>query len=209
MRLTPEDLPAAGYRFLASLDHREIIPFVQEQLWKGNWIAGAYRGLVLILLALSAGVLTLAIFRAPKDWEQILTQFSYGMALAFLLAPVHELIHGVALKAVGAPTVQYRANWRKGYLMAGADRFVANEREFYVVAFSPFVVVSLAALALSVWHLLPAIGLLFLHTAFCAGDFALAGFMNEHSGEGIVNYDLMGEGRSYFFVLNKSESLEQ
>ncbi|MBK6903547.1 MAG: DUF3267 domain-containing protein [Saprospirales bacterium] len=207
MRLPPEDLPAAGYRLLASLDHREIIPFVQEQLLKANWFARSYRGLVLLLLALSAGFLTFAIFRAPKAWEQILTQFSYGLALAFLLAPVHELIHGVALKAVGAPTVQYRANWRKLYLMAGADRFVANEREFYLVAFAPFVVISLGALVLSVWYPLLAIGLLFLHTAFCAGDFALAGFMNEHSEKGIVNYDLMGEGRSYFYILENQNSL--
>ncbi|MDV7395982.1 hypothetical protein RZS08_31615, partial [Arthrospira platensis SPKY1] len=54
----------------------------------------------------------------------------------------------MALKAVGAPSVQYRANWRKLYLMAAADRFVTNVREFYWVAFAPFAVVSIGGIAL-------------------------------------------------------------
>ena len=53
------------------------------------------------------------------------------------------------------------------------------------------------------WQPLAAAGLLFLHTAFCAGDFALASFMNEHRKKGIVTYDLMEEGISYFFFKEK------
>ena len=200
MRLTPEELSAAGYRLLSSLDHREIIPFVQDQLWSKNRIARNYRWLNLVLLIVSIAFLTFAIIRSPKEWEKSLTLFSYGLALSFLLAPIHELIHGAALKAAGAPTVQYRANWRKLYLMAGADRFVANEREFYLIAFAPFGVVSLGALIIMVWQPLTAIGLLFLHTAFCAGDFALASFINEHRDRDILTYDLMKEGISYFYV---------
>lgn len=208
MRLTPDDLPSAGYRLLSSLNHQEIIPFVQDHLWSKNPIARNFRWLTLSLLVVSIAFLAFAIIRSPKEWGHSLALFSYGLALSFLLAPIHELIHGVALKAVGAPAVQYTANWRKLYFMAGSDRFVANEREFYPIAFAPFAMISLGALVLLIWNPLTATSLLFLHTAFCVGDFALASYMNEHRKEGIVTYDLMKEGVSFFFILDKEKSLE-
>lgn len=200
MHLHPENLENNGYRLLSSLQHMDIIPFVQEQLRSGGPIARSYRLLTLGLLTASGAMLAYSIIASPGDWTKILTRFSYGLALAFLLAPVHELIHGIALKAVGAPSVQYRANWRKLYLMAAADRFVVGEKAFYLVAFAPFAVISLAALALLAWHPLTALGLLFLHTAFCAGDFALSEYMHTHQDKEILTYDLVDEQISYFYV---------
>ncbi|MFZ2898671.1 MAG: DUF3267 domain-containing protein [Saprospiraceae bacterium] len=200
MPLRPEDLENKGYRLLSSLQHMDIIPFVQEQLRGSGPIARSYRFLTMGLLAVSGAFLAYSIIASPGDWGNILTRFSYGLALAFLLAPIHELIHGVALKAVGAPSVQYRANWRKLYLMAAADRFVVGEKAFYIVAFAPFAVISLAALALLAWHPLTALGLLFLHTAFCAGDFALSEYMHAYREKEILTYDLVDEQISYFYV---------
>ena len=204
MHLPSQDLPSHGYRLLSSLHHQEIIPFVQEHLAGENWIARSYRMLTMGSLGVSLIYIVVSIIRTPGDWAQALTWFAYGLALAFLLAPVHELIHGIALKAVGAPSVQYRANWRKLYFMAASDGFVTNEREFYWVAFPPFVVISVAAIAMLA--LLPApwtftaLGLFFLHTAFCAGDFALAAYMNDHREEEILTYDVTEEQISYFYV---------
>lgn len=200
MRLAPEELESAGYRMYSQLDHEEIIPFVQDQLGGNHWIARVFRRLVPGLLALALIYLAFAIAASPGDWKAILGQFALGLGLSVMLAPIHELIHGVALWAVGAPRVQYRANWKKLYFMAGADRFVVDEREFYWIAFAPFAVISLLAIGLLLWQPPTALGLLFLHTAFCAGDFALADFMNANSAQGIVTYDLMEEGETFFFV---------
>lgn len=200
MHLRPEDLEKNGYRLLSSLSHQEIIPFVQEHLQNSNPVARSYRVLTLGLMALSVGYLTYSILADPGAWKSALVDYSYGLALSFLLAPVHELIHGAALKALGAPSVQYRANWRKLYLMAAADRFVTGEKAFYLVAFAPFAVISLAAIVLFAWFPLTALGLLFAHTAFCAGDFALAGYMHAHRQEGILTFDLVDEQISYFYV---------
>lgn len=203
MQLRPDELEERGYRLLASLHHQEIVPFVQENLRSGNAITRVFRWLTIGLLAVSAAYLTYSILVHPGEWGSILTRFSYGLALSFLLAPVHELIHGIALKAVGAPEVQYRANWRKLYLMAAADRFVTSEKEFYWVAFAPFAVITLSGLLLLYWHPLTALGLIFLHTTFCAGDFALAGFMNTHKDQDILTYDLTGEQITHFFIKEK------
>ncbi|MCB9283129.1 MAG: DUF3267 domain-containing protein [Lewinellaceae bacterium] len=204
MRLHPQDLESQGYRLLSSLHHQEIVPFVQEHLGTDNWIVRAYRLLTMGSLGVSLGYIITSIIRTPGSWDQVLTHFSYGLALAFLLAPVHELIHGIALKAVGAPGVQYRANWRKLYFMAASDGFVTNAREFYWIAFPPFVVISTAAIAMLVWLPDPwtftALGLFVLHTAFCVGDFTLAAFMNDHKEQGIVTYDVTDEQVSYFYV---------
>ncbi|MBK7406661.1 MAG: DUF3267 domain-containing protein [Saprospirales bacterium] len=204
MHLHPQDLPAHGYRLLTSLHHQELIPFVQEHLRSNNWIARSYQILTMGLLGVSMGYILVSIIRTPGDWDRILTYFSYGLALAFLLAPIHELIHGIALKIVGAPSVQYRANWRKLYFMAASDRFVTNDKEFYWIAFPPFAVVSMASIAMLLFLPFPwtftALGLLTLHTAFCAGDFALAAFMNIHKNQGILTYDLTDEQLSFFYV---------
>jgi hypothetical protein len=200
MPLHPENLENNGYRLLSSLQHMDIIPFVQRQLRSGGPIARSYQLLTLGLLAASGAFLAYSIIASPGDWEKTLIRYSYGLALAFLLAPIHELIHGIALKAVGAPSVQYRANWRKFYLMAAADRFVVGEKAFYLVAFAPFAVISLAALALLAWHPLTALALLFLHTAFCAGDFALSEYMHANREKEILTYDLVDEQISYFYV---------
>ena len=204
MRISTDELEPAGYQICLQLDHEDIIPFVQEQLACDHWIARIFRRLIPGLLALALIYIVAAIVSSPGSWKTILEQFALGLGLSVLLAPVHELIHGFALWAVGAPHVQYRANWRKLYLMAGADRFVVNEREFYWIAFAPFAVISLFAIGLLFWQPPTALGLLFLHTAFCAGDFALADFMNAHSAHEIVTYDLMEEGKTFF--LTKSAS---
>jgi hypothetical protein len=204
MYLTPENLETQGYRLHSSLDHEDIIPFVQEHIYSSNWIARGFRFLTMGLLAFSVVWIAVGIIRVPGDWGKILSYFGYGLILSFLLAPIHELIHGIALKAVGAPSVQYRANWRKLYFMAAADRFVTNDRQFYWIAFPPFVVISLLGLAMWMWLPYPwtftALGLLFLHTAFCVGDFALAAFMNTHKEQNMLTYDLTDEKVSYFYV---------
>jgi len=60
------------------------------------------------------------------------------LAIAFALIPSHEYIHVLAYKSKGAKNTSCDANLKKFYFMAIAYRFVANKKEFQIVALAPF-----------------------------------------------------------------------
>jgi hypothetical protein len=104
---------------------------------------------------------------------------------------------------LGAPRVSYIANWRKLVFAALADRFVVNRREFWLVAFTPFVV--LTVVLIGVGFFLPALWQLtalmtaFVHAALCAGDFALASYFWEQRDRDLVTFDDTASDRVWFY----------
>lgn len=68
--------------------------------------------------------------------------------------------------------------------MALADKFVANKREFEVVALAPFIIITTSRLILlfvayTIWTLTIS-SVLLAHTAMCSGDFGLLRFFEFH-----------------------------
>ena len=135
------------------------------------------------------------------------THFSYGLAIAFGLIPVHEYIHVLAYKSQGADKTSYDANLKKFYFMAIADKFVANKKEFQVVALAPFVVINTTLLLLllfvgKLWTF-TVFGILLTHTAFSSGDFGLLSYFEYHSDKDIVTFDDKENRISYFYGKTK------
>jgi hypothetical protein len=142
MKLEPESLLANGYELLDDLNHKELIPFVKTYLNKRTGISVVYKlcnvviaGIVVYWFIANYGVNN---FKVDKG----ISYFSYGIFLAFVLIPIHEFIHVLAYKSQGAQKTSYDANLKKFYFMAIADRFVANKKEFLIVALAPCVVIS-------------------------------------------------------------------
>lgn len=72
------------------------------------------------------------------------------------------------------------ANLKKFYFMALADKFVANKKEFEIVALSPFIFITIILSVLlflvnSTWTL-AIVAILLTHTAMCSGDFGLLSY---------------------------------
>jgi hypothetical protein len=109
----------------------------------------------------------------------------------------------LAYKSQGALHTSYDANLKKFYFLAVADKFVANKREFRIVALAPIVVISAVLLILTfftgpLWTL-TVLGALLVHTAFCSGDFGLLSYFDFHKDKDIVTYDDRKERVSYFY----------
>ncbi|MEL7530883.1 MAG: DUF3267 domain-containing protein [Bacteroidota bacterium] len=209
MNIRPQDLARLGYEQLDELDHTELIPFVQENLARRNfwslfyWIINALGFLGIIFL-----------FWQAIAWEGLgfwtsLKYASLGVAASLLLIPLHEAIHALAYKIVGAKKTSYDANWRQFYFMAIADKFVANRREFQIVALAPFVMISSALLLPAVFLPLPwqfALGALGLtHASFCAGDFGLLSYFAFRRHYEVVTYDDKANKISFFFGKRSAE----
>ncbi|MBI1225963.1 MAG: DUF3267 domain-containing protein [Bacteroidetes bacterium] len=203
MKIQPSELEKNGYVLLDTLNHMEIVPFVQAYLKKRTNFTLLYYAFNLLAVTLIGLVFGLIAGRNAIKFGDAFGHFSYGILIAFLLIPIHEYIHVLAYRSQGADQTSYDVNWKKFYFMAIADHFVANRREFQVVALAPFAVISMALLILfflvnPLWQI-TIIGIFFTHTACCSGDFGLLSYFSFHKNEEVVTYDDAVEKRTYFF----------
>ncbi len=195
-----------SYSLLLMLHHDEILPFVEKQITSKTVTIRTYLGLNILLLAIILLVATLDIWHGQASFWEVMKFFGLGAILVFIiLIPVHEGLHGLAYKLAGAPKISFGANWRMFYFYAVADQFVTNKKSFIFIALLPFAVISI--LTLSFLFFVPIamkwvmLGVLFMHTAACAGDFAMLSFyeQNRHVKE-LLTYDDVAQKRSYFYV---------
>ncbi|MEZ0542467.1 DUF3267 domain-containing protein [Fibrella arboris] len=131
------------------------------------------------------------------------TQFLIGFLAFFPLITVHEFIHGLFFKRVGAPRVGYGWSWKGMMAYAYAQNYVMNLREVAFVAAMPFLVLTPALIV--AWIMFPTYGvvwgtLLFLHTTGCIGDFVLVNFWRKNQHRLMFTYDdVENERRTYYF----------
>jgi len=186
------------------LDHRELVPFVQYNLRHRTAVVWAYYTANMLLLLAVAMMGAYDYTRHYLSLVDILVHCSYGFLLFFpFLLILHEWIHGLSYRWLGAAKVSYVAQWRKLVFFALADRFVVGRKGFALLAFSPFVIINtlliIACLltgGLWKWTFLAA---MVIHTGGCAGDFALFNYFYRHRKQEVYTYDDAAEGKSYFY----------
>ncbi len=208
MKIQPQELSQHNYVLLDKLEHKELVPFIREYMKKWTKYTLIYYVCNIIMFGL-AGFYFVHGFDSP-DYSigNRFSFFSIGLAIAFALTPLHEYIHVLAYKSQGATNTSYAANLKKFYFMALADKFVANRKEFEIVALAPFVCISAILICLlflvdSKW-ILTAVGALLAHTAMCSGDFGLLSYFEFHKDKQVVTYDDVENKISYFYgILEK------
>lgn len=194
------------FQLLLVLEYDALLPFLHEQLREGTIIMKTYVGFLLFFVSMYC-------WEAMGDVQAGLISLGHlakatglGMLLAVtVLIVVHESIHGVAYKLMGAKKVSFGANWQKFYFYAIADKFVVGRKAFVFIALAPFLVVlGLSACSMLIlpghykWMVL---GAVFVHSLACVGDFAMLGFYEKHRHFAeMLTFDEESEGRSYVYV---------
>lgn len=204
MNLKVEELEKAGFQIQDELDHTDILPLVQRMLKEPVWFARAYWALnIFLLCALITSGFWLSNHNIATG-ERLMFACFTGIALSLLLMPIHEVIHGLAYKLVGAPKVSYHAHWKQLIFMAVAHQFVANRREFTLVALAPFVVISICLLAGALvfknLYSFAFLSMCLAHASMCSGDFALLAYFQKHADKELVTYDDQYLKKSWFLV---------
>lgn len=199
-----QELLAKGFVVEDKLSHSEIIPFVQVNLKKRT--ASTVVFVMANLLVVAAIVYNMTI--VPIAIDAALSKFSLGMVCAFALIPIHEMIHGAVYYLVGAREVKYEANFRKFVFYAMADKFVANARQFALVAIAPFAVIT-TTLVVTCFFVSPAnsfvvLGALLVHTGACSGDFGLMSYFDSNKEYEVVTIDDRDAATSYFLIRENS-----
>lgn len=208
MKIKPEELSANGYVLLDQLGHKELVPFIKTYINKRTYYSYFFYLINFFLFGL-AGYFFMKGAKLPDfNIGSRFTQFSYGLAIAFVLLPIHEYIHVLAYRSQGATKTSYDANLKKFYFMALADKFVANKKEFKIVALAPFEVIttiltSSIFVVNSQWTL-SIIGALLAHSAMCSGDFGLMSYFEYNNDKNVVTFDDVENKISYFYGLNEN-----
>ena len=203
MKIKPDKLTENGYVLLDKLEHKELVPFIRTYMKKWTKYSVFYYLSNFIVFGL-VGYFFVQGYNLPNySFGDRFTHFSYGLAIAFALLPLHEYIHVLAYKSQGATNTSYDANLKKFYFMALADKFVVNKREFEVVALAPFIIITTSLLILlfvayTNWTLTIS-SVLLAHTAMCSGDIGLLSFFEFHKHKEPVTYDDVENKISYFY----------
>jgi len=204
MKLSVEQLQQEGYTPLDTLYHRDMVSFIKPYLNKKNIYVFFYN----ISITIPLGIIGLFIGynlggQNRFDWE-IIYFFSIGFSLNILLIPLHEFLHGLAYRYVGAKRISYGTDFRKFIFYALADQFVVNSKEFKIIALTPFI--SITSVSVLLYFIVPVywsytiLGLITAHSACCAGDFALLSYLYENRLKEIVTYDDAVNNISYFYA---------
>lgn len=190
---------------IAEMRHTDLAPFVREYLAKRTVTSVAYLIINLMMLFAVAFQFTYVVFFDDSSFLTAIYYMCMSVGFSILIIPVHEALHAIAYKMVGAKEVSFDANWKKFYFMALADGFEADSRSFRLVAATPFLVITFATMLImffvSPLWILTCLSFLFVHTAFCSGDFGLMCFFDVHSDKQVTTVDDIKAGSTYFYEI--------
>jgi cellulose synthase/poly-beta-1,6-N-acetylglucosamine synthase-like glycosyltransferase len=120
-----------------------------------------------------------------------------------MILPIHEWIHGLTYKAMGAESVGYGFSLKAGMVYAYAQNFVCNMSQLLRVAIMPFAI--LTPLMIVGIFLLPAYKIhlsvcLLIHTMACIGDFGLIYVARKYKDQNMYTYDdIKNERMTYYY----------
>lgn len=203
-RTTAEELrDDPRYWQVVELEFNQMIPFVLEQIRRRSPVSFFF---LIVNLVMLAGIIAYIIQVLSADQlapGKVIVWSLYGIAAGSLaVVPVHEGIHVLAYKILGAGRVHIGADLEQMIFFVTSDRYPVSGKELSFLALAPFVVINLATVGIVIWIspaflLFPAF-FLFTHNLMCIGDYAVVNFVYLHPRR-VYSFDEVEEKRSYFF----------
>lgn len=205
MNLKPEELEKNGYILIDELLHNDLTSFLTEKNKEHkSYFLTLYFIFFILPISIFSFLLTKGIISGEITVVKSLLYCLLGVLSVLLFAPIHELLHALAYKLIGANNISYFANLKKFYLATVSDKNVLNVKEFKIVALLPFVFVLVFALFLSTqvdtYGMLWLLSFVFTHNMFCGGDFSFLNYMEVNKHKGIVTFDDKEKGKTYFYI---------
>lgn len=193
------------FELIAQLNHKQIKEFVIQQLQSSGKLVRIYMVYQLVMVLIGMFFLAWSIVSAFQNYFEPLYYTIAAMIFCFsALIIIHELLHGAALKLLGARNINFGVYFKKFIFYAEADQFVMNRKQFTLVALAPFVTIKLITLIGILLSIQQPILFLFIivmsaHSLFCAGDIGLLSIFYRYGESKIYTYDIKAEKTSYYF----------
>jgi hypothetical protein len=203
MALQVEDLDNnSKYRQIAAISYHDLIPFILEQLRKRSALMVSYWSICIFLLLIALRIRIYIHGYFPLN-EILVHSLLGSILIPLLIIPFHESLHILPYWLSGARRIRVGMDLKQFLFYVTAHRYVASPAQFKVVAYVPFIVISLAATLLII--LIPGLWkwsislFLFVHTTMCAGDFALLNFYHLKRDKKIYTWDDADQKMAYFY----------
>lgn len=192
-----------GYDLILELDFNDMIPFVMKSIRRKSAVSFFYAVINLALLSFIVLFLIKGIKNSSLEWRPVLRQMVSGtFAGTLLIIPIHELLHGLVYRIVGAKKIRFGVDLQQFIVFVTADRYPVSGSEIIYLALTPFIVINAITILLIVFcfpHLILFSSFLLLsHNIMCIGDFAVVNFVMQEKMK-IYNYDAVDEEKSYFY----------
>jgi len=193
-----------GYKLLDKIPYNTIADFAGGYLRKSNLSIRFY--LLIIIILFTGMVISLIHGTLAHNYRfmGLLKQYLYGLLISFtIVIPVHEAIHGLAYFLLGARKIRFGAKLKQFAFYSVAEDFVTTRPAFYVLALSPFIILSVANLFgffyVHGYAGYTYLSILFFHSTMCAGDFALMSYYEFHKDKELYTFDDVKNRISYFY----------
>lgn len=203
---TIEDLKnKEQFELIAELSHEEIKEFVLQQLSHGGGMVRFFMVYQFLMIVVGIFFFTRSIVLAFQSTLQPLYYSLAALVFCFsLLIIIHELLHGIALKLIGAKNINFGGYFKKFIFYAEADQHVINRKQFTFIALTPLVVVKFVTLigVLCILHHPAVFFLIFVmsaHSLFCAGDIGLLSIFFQYKNSEVYTFDVNAEKKSYYY----------
>lgn len=192
------------YHLILELDFNEIIPFVFSNIRKASLSNFFYLIInfasLLFVIGYALWSMNSGYFSIGKVILQVLAGILAG---SILVIPPHELLHGLAYRILGARNIKFGVDLQQFIFYVTAHRFPVSKKQLAFLAMTPFVLINLALIVITVlWApriTLLSTSLLLSHNIMCIGDFAMISYAFRQKHE-IYTFDDTEKKLSYFFV---------
>ena len=205
MKISPQEIITdEQFQLIHILSYENVISFVFSHIKKINLATILF--FFFNILFLLFGFFKVLEFVASGfiSWKYVLLNIFLGFIFyPVLLIPIHELIHALMYKLIGAPKIKFGTDLSQYIFYVAADNYVINFKELLWVALAPFFLIS--GFFLLAFHLnhgpyaISFICTLIAHGTMCIGDFAVLSFFLENGHKDVVNFDKIEEKKSYFY----------
>lgn len=202
-------LDPSVFELLAVLKEDERFAFLRHYFWKVptriTWAHHICSTLMLVALAISAALIEFGLAR----WLALVVA---GIGAAVIVGtPLHEVIHALAYKALGARDIRWTLSIRNQIAAVTAHQFVLARRDIMIVAGLPWVLItvllSLASAGLP--SLRPFfLTALFVHHFASRGDWAYLSYFWRTRGREVYAFEDADAGQCWFYVSRPKDELD-
>jgi hypothetical protein len=203
MPLKVEDLDnEQKFRQILVVKYTDLVLFIVDNLKKINLLMAFFYFLCVAFLgvAIYSRIILISVFPFSKI---ILHSFFGLLVMPFVSILVHEALHVIPLYLSGARNIRVGMDLKQYMFYVTAHKYVASPVQFLIVALTPFVLISIAAIYLIItlpplWQWSFSL-FLFIHSTLCAGDFALVNFYYINRKKTIYTWDDVDNKIAYFY----------
>jgi len=201
-RPTVADLErGAAFELFETIDHVSVHRWTRQHLFSLSWVTASYW--LINLLAL--GVVGLIWHGTSLPLLDGFSKLCLGMVLGWVvLLPIHEHLHALAYRFVGAPSVSVRYELRRMTALCVAPGQVVGSPDFALVCLAPLAVLNPVLAVLTFAPPTGPLALMFsgallAHTGACSGDVSFLQFLWSQRRHRVFTFDDINRQLTYFY----------